>query len=67
MCDNKDWLKVHNTPWQIVEQKWTETFNIRSRQVDRAKDTTSLFTEWPLYTNTKGFRLVSTTNIDIQN
>lgn len=63
ICENKNWLKVHNAPWEIIEQKWKETFDVRSRELDKTKDTASIIGEWPLYRNSKGYRLVSTTNV----
>ena len=56
---DKNWPKIHNTPWEVVEIKWKDSHNIRTLDIEKAKDTTFLTNEWPLYKNTNGFRLVS--------
>lgn len=57
--DAIDFLKSHKTPWNIIEQKWLETYNIRRIEIQE-NSIDSIFTLFPLLGDSVlGYLLVS--------
>lgn len=58
--DDKNWLLHHSTPWDTVEKLWSNTYIERKFDIDKSSvNIGDILTDWPLYKNTNGFRLVS--------
>lgn len=58
--DAIQFLKIHITPWEVVETKWRQTFKVRAQLILKRKKMRDIFSEFPLFSNLKlGFILVS--------
>lgn len=62
--DDKQWLKYHNDPFEIVKKKWESTIDMRRNEISQTIGTSDqtylsiIFSEWPLYKQSFGHILV---------
>lgn len=50
---DKLWLKSHKSPWEIVEDKWKNTFHLRRQDI--LNNCPHIFITWPLLTECSGY------------
>lgn len=55
-----DWLKNNQSPWEIVLQKWSTTFEYRHGMLMKSSDKklNNIFEEWPLFKHPNGYKLI---------
>lgn len=58
--ESLEWLKNNQTPWEIVLQKWTVTFEYRFGILMKSseKNLNKIFEEWPLFKHPNGYELI---------
>ncbi|KAK4886950.1 hypothetical protein RN001_003221 [Aquatica leii] len=56
--EEKEWLKTRSSPWDAVELKWKQSFNLRRNDVKSIVSMNKLFEEWPLFLHSNGSRLI---------
>ncbi|XP_067208165.1 uncharacterized protein [Linepithema humile] len=58
--ESLDWLKNNQTPWEIVLQKWSITFEYRYGILIKSSDKklNKIFEEWPLFKHPNGYEFI---------
>jgi hypothetical protein len=59
MESSRDWLRLHNTDWPIIEHKWKESAKLRKMDLEKADSMATILELWPKYQSSYGSYLVN--------
>lgn len=61
--DNLMWLKTNIEPWNLVQEKWSATYDYRHAYLQKDVDLYEIYFEWPILKENLAYTLVGTFQI----